>query len=188
MEFQTAKHVFAVGLILSLGLLDALIPGISIVGMILVLIGVHSLSQHYVKPDLFRNMLYAVIVGIIGVVIAIAVGITTLFAMLASKPPGATPAFNFLTFILLVWVIIWIVAVVAAYFVKKVYTGLYEASGVSSFKTAATLIWIGALTLVILVGAIIGLIGQIFAIIGAFELKPPKTSESLPQTQGGTLH
>lgn len=180
MEFQTAKNVFAVGLILSLGLLDVVIPGVIIVGMILVLIGIYALSQHYGRPDLFRNMLYAVIVGIVGVVILLGVvGVTAFFTILST---GHMPPAAFLPILLAIWVGVWIIIIIAASFVRKVYTGLHQVSGVDSFKTAAKLVWIGALTAIVLVGAIIYLIGEIFAIIGAFELKPPSTQ----QTQGTT--
>lgn len=143
MEFNTAKNVFAVGLILSLAIFDAIIPGLSIVGWILVLIGLHSLSQHFNRPDIFRNMLYAVIIAIVGTVSAI-----------------------------------WIVVLAFAFFARKVYMSLSEVSGVDALKTAAKLIWIGAFLAVILVGYIVIFIGQIFAIIGAFELKPPAPSSS----------
>jgi len=68
---------------------------------------------------------------------------------------------------------VWIVLIFSAYYQRKAYMGLAEAGGVEHFKTAATLVWIGALTFVIFVGLVIALIGQIFAIIGAFELKQP---------------
>jgi len=95
------------------------------------------------------------------------------------------PPFDFLSILLAllpIWIVLWVVVVFSAYFLRRAYMGLAEASGVGHFKTAATLVWIGALTFVILVGLVISLIGQIFAIIGAFELKQPTAAPVQPPT------
>ncbi|MFN3805115.1 MAG: DUF996 domain-containing protein [Pyrobaculum sp.] len=192
MEFDTAKTLFAVGLILLIITYPLLIfsPSIIllvivIVSWILILEGADGLSKHYRRPELFRNMLYAVIIAIIGSVIVLAVVITAYISMSAS--PGPPRGLGGVTSLILIFAPLWALGVVVAYFVKRVYRGLYEVSKVDSFKTAATLVWIGALTAIILVGGAIYLVGQIFAIVGAFGLKPPKP-ENPPQTQDTTPH
>ncbi len=185
MEFDTSKKVFAAGLILSLGLLDFIIPGVILVGFILTLIGLHSLSKHYRKPELFTNMLIAVIVIAIGVVITTAVFSIVLVHNYLTILEGPNDVFitmsKFATTLLTALVAFWIFIIVGAIFLRKAYLGLYGVSGVGEFKTAGNLVLIGAVLAIVLIGYLIILVGQIFAIIGAFELKPPQQAGT-PET------
>jgi len=175
MEFETAKELLATGLILEL--VSRFVPGVygglvALLGLILSLDGIYYLSKHFGRPDIYRNYLYFFIAALIGRLVLIGFAVAYFFSLakLVLIPSG------FLSIILAlfpIWIAVWIVVVFSAYFQRRAYLGLAEAGGVGHFETAATLVWIGALTFVILVGLVIALIGQIFAIIGAFELKQP---------------
>ena len=179
MEFETAKTLFAVGLIL--GLVGGLVAGaggwlVGLIGLILSLVGIYYLSEHFGRPDIFRNYLFSFIAAIVGVILLVVFVAAYLLSLGRLLPP-----FDFLSLLLAflpVWIAFWAVVVASAYFQRRAYMGLAEAGGVESFKTAATLVWIGALTSVILVGFLIAFIGQIFAIIGAFKLKQPAAASA----------
>ena len=76
MNFETSKNLSAVGsLLLVIGFLGALVPyaGIlSLIGLILVLIGLKGLANFYNEQGIFNNALYAIIIGIVGAVVAVA--------------------------------------------------------------------------------------------------------------------
>jgi len=182
MEFETAKTLFAVGLIL--GLVGGLVAGaggwlVGLIGLILSLVGIYYLSEHFGRPDIFRNYLFSFIAALVGIIFLFVFVVSYLLSLRwINLPPS-----DFLSLLLAflpVWIAFWAVVVASAYFQRRAYMGLAEAGGVESFKTAATLVWIGALTSVILVGFLIAFIGQIFAIIGAFRLKQPVAASAQP--------
>lgn len=185
MEFYSARTLFIVGLVLML-LYAAIsifvnIVIIAFIGFILMLIGLYGLSQHFGRPDVFRNMLYSVIIGIVGAVL-----FAILFAVSLVGGGTYTTAVAVLA----------VIFVISAFFYRRAFVGLAEASGDSSFKTAGTFAFIAALfnamvtiaffalatdmeaafpafLLATAVGAILAVIGYIFALVGAVGLKPP---------------
>ncbi|MFN3805112.1 MAG: DUF996 domain-containing protein [Pyrobaculum sp.] len=187
MEFQTAKKLFAVGLILWI------IPFINIVGLILTLIGAYGLSQHYHRRGIFWNLLYAVIVPFVGALVLFPAFLAASFDAMYD----ATRIFQLLTAVVIILILAPIVLILWAFFIRRAYMNLFEASNVNNFKTAAKLILIGVLILLAaiplaiiatplaiefmsavsailgLLGVVLMFIGHIFAIIGAFRLKPP---------------
>jgi len=198
MEFESAKTLFGVGLLLQL--ISPLILGsdfgiVYIIGLVLALIGLNSVADAYSRPDIFRNYLYAAIIGIVGI-IALVFVFAMIFAVIAigsmhgvtwmrdgwdlsevgmplSMPWHMTMG-GALIMALLFLVSIWAVAILSMHFERRAYLGLAEVSGVDHFKTAATLIWIGAWLTIVLVGFLLIFIGEILAVVGAFSLKPPR--------------
>lgn len=188
MEFDTAKTLFAVGLVLSI------IPPL---GLVLALIGAYGLSRHYSRRDIFWNMLYAAMVPFI----------FTLFLTAGLAVCDTTIGrFRLLAEGVIIYILTPTVLTVWALFVRRAYMNLFEVSNVKSFKTAAKLSLVGMLILpaaILLImvipllaiefmsavsivprllhigftlwlsGIVLILVGHIFAIIGAFRLKPP---------------
>ncbi|MFN3805526.1 MAG: DUF996 domain-containing protein, partial [Pyrobaculum sp.] len=62
------------------------------------------------------------------------------------------------------------------YLLKKAYLSLSEISNIRRFRTAARLVWIGALTLLFLVGLLFLAAGQILAVLATAALKPKTLS------------
>ncbi|MFN3805381.1 MAG: hypothetical protein ACK4SY_10010 [Pyrobaculum sp.] len=178
MEFDVARRLFAVGLILQI------VPP---VGLVLALVGAYGLSRHYGRRGIFWNLLYAAMVPLV-VILA--------FLLMDMGILGEGVIFFVLTHAPLAW----------AFFMWRAYLNLSEASNVDSFKPAASLILVGALaipaatwsligilllieatplapiatypadkaaTTSCLLGTAVMLIGHILAITGAFRLKPP---------------
>ena len=62
--------------------------------------------------------------------------------------------------------------VLAASHLKRTFNTLAEKTGESSLTTAGTLLWVGSILTIIVVGLLLILIGWIFATIGLFSMRP----------------
>jgi uncharacterized membrane protein/ribosomal protein L40E len=158
----TGKTLGGVGSILEL------IPGVSIVGYILVLVGVKYIADELQDKSVFDNMLYAVIAGVVGVVVGASLIFTQVMsgAFLAGGafvPAALAGLFGSLA-------IVWIALIISAYFIRKAYDTMATKLGVNHFRTAGTLYLVGAALTIILVGFIILLIAYIFQIIAFFSI------------------
>jgi len=167
-----AKTLGGVGAIL------LLIPGISIVGYILILIATKYVSDELSDKSIFDNMLYAVIAGIAGVAAAAFIIFT-----------GA--AFSALTFstsaiagLVVGLAIAWIALIISSIFIRRSYNTMATRLNVGSFKTAGTLYFIGAILVIILVGLIVLLVADIIQIIAFFGI-PESVPGMQAQQMGG---
>jgi uncharacterized membrane protein len=77
MNLESSKILGGIGAILLL--IGALLSGISylsvlsLIGLILVMVGLYGLADYFGDRKIFTNALYGVITGIIGVIVAVAV-------------------------------------------------------------------------------------------------------------------
>lgn len=198
MNFETSKNLSAVGsLLLVIGFLGALVPyaGIlSLIGLILVLIGLKGLANFYNEQGIFNNALYAIIIGIVGAVVAVAyVAISAVGALadlgidLATMDDWAnigpelstiftditdlSPIFTLLGALLVGVIIIFVVAIIAMYFLRRSMNNLSAKSGVGLFGTAGLLMLIGAVLTIVGIGVIIIWIGLILATVAFFQMR-----------------
>ena len=152
---------------------------IGLIGIILFLVAMNSLSQYYSEPGIFKNALYGFLINVIGtvalVVIAFALVITTAVSSATSSTPGLSGA-GFITVFLGVIVGALVISVVSAVLYMRAFNKLGEKSGVHSFNTAGLLYLIGAVLAIVLVGGLLVWIAWIFALSGFNSLKP-KTAE-----------
>lgn len=177
MEFDTAKTFFGVGLIVALvgGFTSFVDMGaVGLLGLVLTLIGAYGLSEHYGRRDIFNNMLIATIIAFVGSVVVALLILGSLVGIAITNPAALHNIWSIIGVLIAVWLGLWVLVIVSTYFERKAFIALYEASGSDNFKKAADFVWWGALLFVILVGLVLFLVGAIFAIIGAFELKPPR--------------
>ncbi len=154
---------------------------LSIVGAILVLIAIKYVADAISDPSIFNNMLIAVLVGLIGVVVGVfvifaavlrAVGLNFLRPSLSGSPPNFAPG-DFVGLIVGVvagLVVVWILLLVSAYFVRKSYSQMSTKLGVGMFATAGLLYLIGAALTIILVGFIVIFVAQILNIVAFFSI------------------
>ena len=146
---------------------------ISIIGFILFLIAMYELSHYYNEQGIFRNIMFALIIGIVGVVVIIAVTVVFVFAAVANGVTASSASslgLSFFGVIIGATIAAFLVAIVSAIFVMRAFNKLGDKSDVHSFNTAGILILIGAIIPV--VGSIISWIGMIFVLSGFFSLKP----------------
>ncbi len=169
---ESSKTLAGVGSIL---LILSMVPYagavLSIIGAILLLIGIKGLASYYQDNEIYENTLMGIIFLIIAVIVeAILVfGAVISFASLAGIGLG-------LIEIVLGLILAFIFYLLSAMRLKKTFNMLSQKSGENSFATAGTLIWWGAILTIIFVGFILIFIAWIFATIAFFSMKlqPPQ--------------
>jgi uncharacterized membrane protein len=196
---RSLNDVKTLGGIGSLLMLLAVVPTagfvLGIVGAVLVLVAVKYASDVLGDPKIFNNMLYAVILGIVGLVVAgvavatfvlRAIGLGFMSSSFASTPPSSMAMgdiVGLLGTILLGLVAVWICFLVSSIFLRRSYTELGKRLNVGLFSTAALLYLIGAALTIILVGFIIIFIAEILFLVAFFSIDtqmPPPMQPAQP--------
>lgn len=159
-----------------IGSILELIPGVSIVGYILTLIGVKYLSDELQDPSIFSDMMYAVITAIVGIAVAFFFGVFGILTAPFTLGVGA------LAGIFLALAIAWIALVISAMFIRRAFEKLANRLNVGSFRTAGTLYFVGALTVIILIGFVILFVAYIIQIVAFFSIQdtPPTVQGMAP--------
>jgi len=196
MTFESSKYLSAIGaLLMVIGFLGAMVPyaGIlSLLGIILLLIGIKGLANFYNEQGIFNNVLYSIITGIVGFVVAIgAVAISAVAALadlgfdLANIDDWATAGTDFgakftdfsdfgaiwslISAVIVGLIILFVTVIISMYFFRKSMDQLSTKSGIGLFGTAGLLMLIGAVIPVI--GLLIIWIGSILATVAFFQMK-----------------
>ena len=198
MSFDSSKNLSAVGsLLMVIGFLGSVVPyaGIlSIVGLILLLVGLKGLSSYYQEDGIFNNSLYAIITGIVGVVVAAATLIVTAVSAFATIGIDINDVNDWTNFgteigtyfsdfanfselwtligaVVLALLVLFVSMIISMYFFRKTTTQLSTKSGIGLFGTAGLLMLIGAVLTIIAVGLLIIWIGLILATVAFFQMK-----------------
>ena len=196
MTFESSKNLSAVGsLLLVIGAVSGFATSfsgiLSLVGMILLLIGLKGLAEHYKEEGIFKNALYSIITAIVGCVIGVGIIATSAVSALAdigiewaniedwgnigTDVGTVVTDFDFdaiatlLGAILVGVIILFVVMIVAMYFLRKSMEQLSSKSGVGLFGTAGILMLIGAI--IPIVGYLLIWIGFILATVAFFQMK-----------------
>jgi uncharacterized membrane protein len=185
---STISGGFASGLssssMFSLALLGVLV-GVGIVGFIgyvFYMVSMYNLSKYYHEPGIFRNLLTALVVSIVGSTIVgilfvaiFAVAIGTSFPIATSST--AFPIIWSLLAIggLIVWV--FVMAIINGVLTRRAFNLLADKSGVETFRTAGLLFLIGSFV------TLVGYVAWIFAAMGYRKLTPtpPANAYFAPQ-------
>ncbi len=196
MTFETSKTLGGIGAIL---MFIGIFPIISyygiveIIGAILVLVGLHGLAGYYKESGIFSNALYGILAGIVGVVIAAVAAVVTVLTSLTdllkqiypgwngdwSTLQGMTPdasnlnpstIYPLIAGILVILVIVWVFAIIAAFFIWRSLKQVSNKSTVGLFGTAGILLLVGAI--IPLIGLILMWISELLLAIAFFTLKP----------------
>jgi uncharacterized membrane protein len=202
MTFESSKNLSAVGaLLIVIGAVAGFVISfsgiLSLIGIILVLIGVKGLANFYKEQGIFNNTLYSVITIVVGCVVGVGVTAATAIATLADlginwaniedwANIGTDVATVFADFdlsvigallgaLLVGLVILWVAFIISMYFLRKSMNQLSAKSGVSLFDTAGLLVLIGAVIPVI--GLLLIWIGFILATAAFFQIKKSKLSQ-----------
>ncbi|MEE9163255.1 MAG: DUF996 domain-containing protein [Thermoplasmata archaeon] len=176
---RDAKNYGGVGAILIL--LGTFIPFVGIVvgiaGFILVLVAVKYISDAAGDRSIYDNMLFFVIVAIIGFVVAFLFVFTALLPFLG---PGFTAPTSFdiadplaifaIVAILIGLAIAWILSIIAAVFLRKSFNSISAHLGVGLFRTTALLYFIGAILLIVGVGFILIFVAEILMVVAFFSI------------------
>jgi uncharacterized membrane protein len=182
---------------------------IELIGLILVMVALYSLSSHYREGGIFNNALYGLIIGIVGGVVSVAALIIAVLTSLTDFLYAVFPDWNgdwtalsgltpnpsnlslenivpFLTGIITVLVILWVATIISAFFIRRSLGALSAKSGVGLFSIAGLLILIGALLTIVVIGLLLIWIAFILLAIAFFSIKPTTaqpTASAPPPTQ-----
>jgi uncharacterized membrane protein len=186
--FGNAFSLLGIGLVISVIILVVL----SIIGLVLLLVAMSNLANYYKEPGIFKNILYAVIMNILTVVVAVVLEFALLVPAsrnISVSGTATTPSSLFggvLIGLIAIVIVAVVMSIISSVLVMRSFNLLGEKSEVDSFKTTGLLYLIGTLTAILGIGGIISWIGFIFAAIGFHRLKPlPPTSVPVtypPQT------
>jgi len=170
---------------------------LGLVGAVLILVSLYGLAGYYGEPKIFRNALYGIITGIVGVVIAAIIIFVLLWASmqtliyqfypnwdgnpasLSGFVPDASAIqnmdintlFTIAIGFIAILVIMWIAAIIASIFVRRSLGHLSDKSSVGLFRTAGLLFLIGACLTIVFIGIILMWIAVLLLAIGFLQLK-----------------
>ncbi|MGD0995947.1 MAG: DUF996 domain-containing protein [Candidatus Bathyarchaeia archaeon] len=173
-SLESDKNLAGIGSIL------LIFPFVSIIGIILVFIGMKGMSEYYKEPGIYQNALSGLIFGIIGSV-AFAAGIVLAFAV------GVfTFGFGALIIVFGALVVVFVFYLLMAMHFRQAFSLLAQRTGEQSFNTAGNLLWWGAILTIIFVGLILIFIAWIFATIGFFSMRLQPQQPYASQPSGYT--
>ncbi len=192
-SLNEVKNLGGIGSIL---VLLAIVPTagvvLAIVGLILVLVALKYASDILGDSKIFMNMLYAVILGIIGLVVGVVAVVAVVFQAIGlgylsssftyTGPTTVAPGniMGLLGSVLLGLVAVWICFLVSSLFLRRSYGELGRRLNVGLFGTAALLYLIGAVLTIILIGFLLIFVADILFIVAFFtintQMPPPMPS------------
>jgi uncharacterized membrane protein len=169
---------------------------IELIGAILVLIALHGLGSYYKEEGIFNNALYGIIAGIVGVVLAIVVGIaivlpdikdfilkifpswngdwSTLSSLSGMTPSTANIDFGdvipFIVAAIVIVAILWVFGIISAFLVRRSLKQLSTKANVGLFSTAGLLLLIGAVLIIVGFGLVLIWIAVLLVAIAFFTM------------------
>src|SRR5207247_3000 len=144
-SLSNAKVLGGVGGIL------AIIPGISLVGWILILVAVKEISDVSQDRTIFDDALIAGITAVIGAVTFVVLLASGAFWGVITLGAIDFGVFGVLGALALLGTF-WLLLIVSSIFLKRAYDRIAQRLNVGAFATAGLLYMIGALTVIVLVG------------------------------------
>jgi uncharacterized membrane protein len=168
----------------SLGFLGAIIGLciVSSIGYIFYMVSMYNLSKYYHEPGIFRNLIKAFLITIVGSVIAGIVLVATLIISIGTIAPAPTSSTTFP----IIWNLLIIIGMIggmlaigiySVVLTRRAFNLLADKSGVDNFRTAGLLFLIGIII------PLVAWIGWIFAAMGYRKLTPtpPANAYFAPQ-------
>jgi uncharacterized membrane protein len=179
MSLESNKTLGGVGaLLIAIG---ALVPGLTLVGVILVFIALKGLADSYGDHSIFQNALYGIIFLVIGALAGAVVIMGSLFGIgwTVGTPDimGGADIWAFVGTIIIGLIVIFVFYLLSAMFFKKTFDTLSVKTGERMFGTAGMLMLVGAVLTIIVVGLILILIAWLLVAIAFFSMK---TTASTP--------
>lgn len=193
-NYEYSRTLAAEGAVL---LLLGMVPYVGwilgIIGIVLFLKGMRELSNYYQDEKIYQHSWTGVKYYIVAL-IAAGVAVTALVIGIASAT-GFTFSGDFLftagfgvglAAFLGGIITAFVFYILATFHLKRTFDTLAEKTGEASLTTAGTLLWIGAILTIIVVGLLLILIGWIFATIGLFSMRPRQQQQYNGQQNGYT--
>ena len=184
-KLSEAKIYGGIGAILTLvgGFIPYIGPIASIVGLVLVFLAVKYIADDAKDNVIFKNFLISFVCMIIAVIAVMAIIIGTIgaigglsfFTELENEEINDFDSFwdyfeSFIAGVVAAVVIGWVLLVIGSFYLRKSFNSIALHTHVDLFRTTGTIYFIGAITLIIGIGILILLIGQILEIVSFFSL------------------
>ncbi len=167
-----------------IGSILLMFPFASIVGIILVFVGMKGLAEYYEDDRIYHDALRGLVFLIIAAIaIAIMVPLFILsgaFGIFVLGPLGV--GFGLIAFFLVI-AVVFIFYLLAAMNLRKAFSAIAQKSGEHMFETAGMLLFFGAILTIILVGFVLIFLAWVFATIGFFSIKVPQQLYSYSPSQ-----
>ena len=172
-SLSSAKTLGGIGGIL------VFLPGVSLVGWILILLATKEISESVQDKTIFDDATLAAITAVIGAVVFSGL----IFLYFFGGPFGFGPAL-FIPFLVALGTF-WVFTVISATFLKRSYEKISQRLNVSAFATTGLLYLIGAALTTVFVGFLILLVALIFQVVAYFSIqdRPPSPGWGQPAPQ-----
>ena len=202
MTLESRKNLSGVGaLLIVIGSLGFMVPYaaiLTLIGLILLLIGLKGLADYYHEGGIFNNTLYSIILEIVGVVVAVAMIVVTAVAALTSLGINLSNVTDWATFgtelanrltnfadfgalwtligaVIAALIVLYVFVIIAAIFFRRSLNSLSAKTGVGLFGTAGILVLIGAVLTIVLIGLLLIWIAWILVAVAFFQIKTQPT-------------
>jgi uncharacterized membrane protein len=202
MTIESSKNLGGVGaLLMFIGIFPYInyFGIVELIGAILVLVALHGFGSYYKEEGIFNNALYGIITGIVGVVLAVAIGIAIVLPNIKdflmkifpswngdwstiSSLSGMTPDTSniaigdlipFIEAAIVVFVILWVFAIIATFFVRRSLKQLSAKTNFGLFSTTGLLLLIGAVLVILFgIGLLLMWIAALILAIAFFTMHP----------------
>jgi len=173
-SLSSAKTLGGIGGIL------VFLPGVSLVGWILILLATKEISESVQDKTIFDDATLAAITAVIGAVVFSGL----IFLYFFGGPFGFGPAL-FIPFLVALGTF-WVFTVISAIFLKRSYEKISQRLNVSAFATTGLLYLIGAALTIVFIGFLILLVALIFQVVAYFSIQDrpqsPGWGQPAPQT------
>ena len=187
MSLESGKNLAGIGSIF----LVIPVPFLSIVGIILVLVGMKNLSTAYNDPSIWKNTLYAVIFGIIGIVASRLTLFSVFFGGIFSSTTfgvaDATGLVGFFAGLIIFLVVAFIFYILEAIYIRRAFDSLANRSGVGLFRTGGMLLLIGAILTIVIVGLFLIFIAWILILVAFFQIPTTSQQSQMPPPPPPTM-
>ena len=172
MSLESNKTLGGIGAIL------LAIPFLNLVGIILVLIAMKGMAEYFNDDEIFTNALYGFIFGVVAVLALVGVIMMFVFGF-AVISPVFTP-FAGIGLIIIAFIVLYVFSLISAIFYRKSLNSLSGKSNEQMFNTAGLILLIGAI--IPLFGEILRLIAWILVAVGFFSIRtaPPPPAPPPP--------
>lgn len=167
---------------------------LGILGFVMILVAVRYISEDLKEKKIFNNMMTAVVLSILGILVASLVVAATVLSALANgyfgsaypfTPSASVTTAQWITFgteIGLGLFAAWIFFLVSAVYLRRSYDAIGSRLNIHMFSTSGLLYLIGAATAIVGVGFVILFVAEILTAVSFFSLPERGLQQSQPQT------
>jgi uncharacterized membrane protein len=167
---------------------------LGLAGFVMVLLAVKQISEVVRDREIFNNVLMAVILQIVGSAISAFVvigGLLSTFMMAPLGSPfdgfggpgmfGAGAALAILGSLIVGLIVMWVILIIAARFLRKGYEGIATKTGTETFRSVGRWYYHGAWLAIVVVGFVLTLIAAILQIVAFFSLPESPPNQPIKQ-------